>query len=621
VKVITYTKNQALLVIVFKDKIMSTALQNLTFSVSLLDKMSPKVGGMMANVDKATSRMKSGFMNIGLGTAGIASIGFAVDKITSKAIAFESVMADVNKVVEFSSPEGLKDFGQDILNMSKTIPIAAEGLAQIAANGGQLGLTAKQLPDFVGVAAKMSIAFDMIPAQAGESMAKLSNIYDIPMNKMSQLGDAINHLSDNSAAKASDIVNVLGRIGGVSTQFGLTATQASALSSTFLAMGSAPEVAGTAINSLLMKLQTADAQGAKFQRTLIGMGVNSKALAANIKASPQQALSGFLEKLQGLDNQARATALTSIVGTGFADDISLLVGGLDKYNKALGLVGKQHNFLGSMEKEFQARSNTTANKIQLMSNRWNHLMINFGSLLLPAVIDSINFLNSVIEPVTATIGRWSKLFPNLIGGLGSLASIIIGGAAAFAAFNIVMGAGTLIAAGFTGVIAVLGSPFVAIPLAIFAVGYALDYLFEKFNIIEGFNLAWNDAKLGVTDFIESTVNLFIGFQNWFKNFNLLEFLLTKFEAISSNVLSAFGINLDLGSAPNPIAPAPPKPIAVPAALKQSQITHIPQGGINKQISSVMNSSRSNSVGDVIMHNYGQAPNGQQFIDDLAMHTG
>jgi len=575
----------------------------------------------MANVDKATNRMKSGFMNIGLGTAGIASIGFAVDKITSKAIAFESVMADVNKVVEFSSPEGLKDFGQDILNMSKTIPIAAEGLAQIAANGGQLGLTAKQLPDFVDVAAKMSIAFDMIPAQAGESMAKLSNIYDIPMNKMSQLGDAINHLSDNSAAKASDIVNVLGRIGGVSTQFGLTATQASALSSTFLAMGSAPEVAGTAINSLLMKLQTADAQGAKFQRTLIGMGVNSKALAANIKASPQQALSGFLEKLQGLDNQARATALTSIVGTGFADDISLLVGGLDKYNKALGLVGKQHNFLGSMEKEFQARSNTTANKIQLMSNRWNHLMINFGSLLLPAVIDSINFLNSVIEPVTATIGRWSKLFPNLIGGLGSLASIIIGGAAAFAAFNIVMGAGTLIAAGFTGVIAVLGSPFVAIPLAIFAVGYALDYLFEKFNIIEGFNLAWNDAKLGVTDFIESTVNLFIGFQNWFKNFNLLEFLLTKFEAISSNVLSAFGINLDLGSAPNPIAPAPPKPIAVPAALKQSQITHTPQGGISKQISSVMNSSRSNSVGDVIMHNYGQAPNGQQFIDDLAMHTG
>jgi len=219
----------------------------------------------------------------------------------------------------------------------------------------------------------------------------------------------------------------------------------------------------------------------------------------------------------------------------------------------------------------------------------------------------------VIEPVTSTIGRWSKLFPNLIGELGSLATIIIGGAAAFAAFNIVMGAWALIAAGFTGVMAVLSAPIIAIPLAIFAVGFALDYLFEKFNIIEGFNTAWNNAKLGVTDFIETTVNLFIGFQNWFKNFNLLQFLLAKFEAISTNVLSAFGINLDLGSAPAPIAP--------PAALKQSQSTSIPQGGIGKQISSVMNNSRSSSIGDVYINNYGQAPNGQQFINDLAMQTG
>jgi TP901 family phage tail tape measure protein len=312
---------------------MSTSLQELTFKISLLDKMSPQIGGLVSSVDKATSRMKSGFMGVGLGVAGIASLGFFFDKITSKAIAFESAMADVNKVVEFSSPKGLKDFGQDILQMSKTIPIAAEGLAEMAASGGQLGLNAIQLPDFVDVTSKMSIAFDMLPAQAGGSMAKLSNIYDIPMNKMSQLGDAINHLSDNSAAKASDIVNVLGRIGGVSTQFGLTATQASALSGVFLALGSAPEVAGTAINSLLMKLQTADAQGAKFQRTLLGLGINSKALAADIKASPQQALTGFLEKLKGLDKQTRAIALTSIVGTGFADDISLLVGGLDKYNE------------------------------------------------------------------------------------------------------------------------------------------------------------------------------------------------------------------------------------------------------------------------------------------------
>lgn len=121
---------------------MSTALNSLIFSVSLLDKMSPKMGSLVATVDKSTARMKSGFMNVGIGAAGIASVVFAIDRVTRKAIAFESAMADVNKVVEFSSPTGLKDFGQEILKMSKTIPISAEGLAQIAASGGQLGLNA-----------------------------------------------------------------------------------------------------------------------------------------------------------------------------------------------------------------------------------------------------------------------------------------------------------------------------------------------------------------------------------------------------------------------------------------------------------------------------------------------
>lgn len=591
---------------------MSVNMQELLFKVSLMDKMSPKLGSVMNNVDKATSKMKSGFLNIGVGTAGIASVAFAVEKITHKAIAFESAMADVNKVVAFTNPKGLQSFGQEILQMSKTIPIAAEGLAEIAASGGQLGLNAMQLPDFVATTSKMSIAFDMLPQQAGESMAKLSNIYDIPMNKMSQLGDAINHLSDNSASKAADIVNVLGRIGGVSTQFGLTATQASALSSTFLSMGSAPEVASTAINSLLMKLQTADSQGAKFQRTLLGMGINSKALAASVAKGPQEALSGFLEKLKGLDKQSRASALTNIVGTGYADDISLLVGGLDKYNKALGLVSHEHKFLGSMEAEFQSRANTTANKIQLMTNRWNRLMVNFGSLLLPRVIDSIDFLNNLIDPVADKISRWSKLFPNLANGIGWLASAVFGGVAAFAAFNLVMGLGSIVAAGFTGVIAVLGSPFIAIPAAIYATGYALNYLFERFGLFEVLNERWNNAILGVTNFIETTVNAFTGLKDWFKNFNLLEFLLSGVDKFISMLNVIPGINIDMGGTP--------KSIAAPSVLSNKPNMN-QNGGISSNIANMINNSRSSSMGDLHMHNYGQAPNGQQLLDDLAMAAG
>ena len=64
------------------------------------------------------------------------------------AIDFESAMTDVRKVVEFDTPDGLKKLGAELKNMSRTISISAAGLAQVAANGGQLGVAAENLGAF-----------------------------------------------------------------------------------------------------------------------------------------------------------------------------------------------------------------------------------------------------------------------------------------------------------------------------------------------------------------------------------------------------------------------------------------------------------------------------------------
>ena len=53
---------------------------------------------------------------------------------------FESSMADVKKVVDFDTPQQFKQMGNDILALTRKIPMAAEELAAIAASGGQLGI-------------------------------------------------------------------------------------------------------------------------------------------------------------------------------------------------------------------------------------------------------------------------------------------------------------------------------------------------------------------------------------------------------------------------------------------------------------------------------------------------
>ncbi|GAB3380792.1 phage tail tape measure protein [Spongiibacter taiwanensis] len=358
---------------------------------------------------------------------------------TAQAIAFESAMADVKKVVEFDNPAQFKDFAATLLQMTRSIPIAKEGLAAIAAQGGQLGVDRGALPGFVETAAKMSTAFDMLPDQAGEAMAKLSNVYQVPIAEMGNLGDAVNHLSDNTAAKAKEIVDVLLRVGGTATQFGLTTVQTAALGDAFVALGKKPEVAGTAINAMLNKLQTATKQGAKFQDALDEIGISADTMESMIAQNGQGALDEFLAALSQIDKQARAGVLTDLFGLEYSDDISLLAGNLQVYKKALDKVADSADFAGSMSREAENRAATRENQLILLQNRWDEFQTKLGNELLPVidwVAGAATRLIDALDWLTDKFPGASKVAMILVGGLGALALAVAPVLVAIAALRV-----------------------------------------------------------------------------------------------------------------------------------------------------------------------------------------
>ncbi len=334
------------------------------------------------------------------------------------AIDFESAMADVKKVVEFDAPDGLVKLGDELLRMTRTIPINAQGLAAIAASGGQLGVAARDLPQFTETIAKMSVAFDMLPEEAGDSMAKLANVYRIPIAQIGKLGDAINQLSNESPAKARDIVQALGRVGGVAKQFGLTELQAASLSNAFIALGKPPEVAGTAINAMLIKLQTADKQGAKFQAALKAVGMSATGLKQSIGKDAQGALVGFLGALEKVPASDRTGLLVDLFGLEYADDVAVLAGSIKTYTDSIDTLQKKGSggklgFLGSMDREFGARRDTTGNQFGLLKNNLSELGIVIGSAVLPAVNDLLRD----ISPMVIGFANWAKENRGLVGSI------------------------------------------------------------------------------------------------------------------------------------------------------------------------------------------------------------
>lgn len=343
-----------------------------------------------------------------------------------EAMKFETAMAGVKKVAEGTDEQYAK-LSDELKKMSAELGISAAEMADLAAAGGQLGIPIEKLSEFTAIASKMSVAFGMTAEEAGNAAATIANVFQLPIGEVEKLGDAINVLGNNTAAREKDIVAAMARIGGTAKQFGLAADEAAALADAFIALGKPPEVAATAINAMLQKLQTAQSQGKGFQAALEGIGTSADEMAANIAANPQQALTEFLHKLEGLDKQSRALMLSQLFGTEYSDDIALLVGSLGEYEKALGLVADKGQVVGAMQKEVANAMSTSEAQINKAKQEIINVAIEVGEKLLPLV----SLLASTAGSVASAIGEITEEFPVLT----QLATLFAAGAVAVKAYE------------------------------------------------------------------------------------------------------------------------------------------------------------------------------------------
>jgi len=318
------------------------------------------------------------------GLKDIVAAGGGLAGVVYEAVQFEAAMAAVKKAVD-ATPEAMAQLSSQVKELAIELGMVPEAVAEITAAGGRLGVAFEDLPEFTRLAGQMAVAFDMTAEAAGDSAAKLANVFQIPLAEVRALGDAINTLGNNTAAREGEIVEALTRIGGSARQFGLATEQTAALTASFIALGKSPETAATAINSLLNRLQTGGQGVSGFAEGLEDLGLSANRLADNIRANPQAALREFLGSLEKLDNQQRAITLTKLFGQEYADDISLMVGSLAEYDRQLGLVGDKTKTAGAMQNEFAAQMDTTEKKLEQAQIAIGNLAKELGSQLLPVV--------------------------------------------------------------------------------------------------------------------------------------------------------------------------------------------------------------------------------------------
>jgi len=254
------------------------------------------------------------------------------------AIDFESSLSNVKKVTNFDDA-GLKNFGNKIIDLSNNkMPMMREELLGISAEMAQLGIKDKQLLDYTKLTAKMSVAWDMEASDTGEAVGKMKNIFKLNLEGVKRIGDAINHLSNNTSAKASEMIVAMKKVGGIANSFGMSAVKTTALVDTFIALGEEPENAATGINSLLGELNNIGSATKKAKSAFTKLGFSTSTFKEDIKNNATGALMSFLEKLKSVDKIDRSGIAIDIFGKDHSPKILKMVDSLEEYKKALKLI-------------------------------------------------------------------------------------------------------------------------------------------------------------------------------------------------------------------------------------------------------------------------------------------
>lgn len=350
----------------------------MAFSVSYLyviqDKYSRKLDKIRKSTDrfdrsakKTTSRValfakKMGALRTALaGSAAVMAAAFPV----KQAIDFEFAMSDVLKVLDDITPKQLQALEKQVFTTSIAMGKLPKNIAAVVAAGGRLGIPLENLGAFTRLASKVGVAFDITDEIAGDSLASITDKLGLTINRTGDLMDAINHLADNTSAKAGGMIEIIGRISG-----------------TMKTVEMPPElIAGwAALADRVEVTPRLAASGMKMMmRAMKGMpGMMEKLLKA-----PSKTMSDYLKTLAKIDKRRLPRVLEKKFGAEAAGFVEKLVGKMHLLDQTLGLVADKTKVHGSMQRELNKKLGTTKVLLRRLKSLFSVILIKLGNKILP----------------------------------------------------------------------------------------------------------------------------------------------------------------------------------------------------------------------------------------------
>lgn len=313
-------------------------------------------------------------------------------------IHFEDAFAGVRKTVDATEKE-FQQLRKGILDMSKEMPTSAAEIARVAEAAGQLGIQQDSILEFTRTMVMLGDTTNIAAQEAATSLARVANILEVPSDKFDEMGSVIVDLGNNFATTEAEITDFATRISGAANIAGFATEDVFALGAAFTSVGVEAGVGGTAVQKVLIGINTAVAESNKNLRKFAEVaGMSAQEFQKAWREDAGQAFASFVNGLGEQGDQA-AGVLDEL---GMADQrlvrafLSLANAG-DLVNRTLETGRKAHEENNALVEEANKRYKTMWSRIKMLGNRIYALGVSIGDALMPIVEEAMVFVESLIK--------------------------------------------------------------------------------------------------------------------------------------------------------------------------------------------------------------------------------
>ncbi|WP_020185963.1 phage tail tape measure protein [Methylopila sp. 73B] len=312
-------------------------------------------------------------------------------------IAIEKSLAEVRKFYDLDDPFRLGQVKAEILGLVDDLKRSPEAIGSVYARAGQQGIPLDQVRNYAREVIAIATAWDTAEEETANAIGTLKTTFDLDQAGIMKTAGAINAIADGLEGPVSEtgLLDFLNRTGNAGRRLGMSAKEIAAIGGAFASIGRPIEVAGSAVNAIISKLENASSLPKDAQAAIRLLGTTPKKLEKDIKAG---GIDGFLKLLDRIKASPHANKIGfELFGLENVDEFQNLLGALDQVRKALKLVEDDSANVASLKKTFDIFSGTTAANIAGFKANLQVTGDALASDWLPAVNGALERFNTLMR--------------------------------------------------------------------------------------------------------------------------------------------------------------------------------------------------------------------------------